>query len=393
MRVLYISAYPAEVFAGFIRSGKPISQAAQKFNHLLIQGLCMNNIDVDVLYLQDFRDKRVYCERLPENPNHTIRYSPLGYINIRVLRRLSSIVQIGAYVRQWCRANPDGFLFADILHQYAGQCIRIAHRCGIPVVCHVTDLPHCLCDSSTFVRRLLRKRAIVSFEKSVAMTDYFVLLTEAMNDVIHAKPGRYLVMEGLVSFRRPQPVSREISSDAPFLYTGLIRAQYGVDKLVHAFMREDLKDEKLVLFGPGEYVEEVKRISQDYPNIQYGGILPNEEMVERQKAAKCLVNPRPVSEEYTRYSFPSKNMEYMLSGRPILTTRLPGIPSEYDGYCYFFPEDTVEGIAAGLVRISALSEQELSARGLKNQEFVLQNKSNVVQVRRILEMMQQRGAL
>ena len=47
-----------------------------------------------------------------------------------------------------------------------------------------------------------------------------------------------------------------------------------------------------------------------------------------------------------KYSFPSKNMEYMVSGTPVLTTRLPGMPMEYYPYVYFIEEESADGIAA-----------------------------------------------
>ena len=54
--------------------------------------------------------------------------------------------------------------------------------------------------------------------------------------------------------------------------------------------------------------------------------------VAEELKATLLVNPRPTTEEFTIYSFPSKNMEYMASGTPLLTTKLPGMPEEYHQY-------------------------------------------------------------
>ena len=49
-----------------------------------------------------------------------------------------------------------------------------------------------------------------------------------------------------------------------------------------------------------------------------------------QKTADVLVNPRLNEGEYTKYSFPSKTMEYLSTGRPVVCYKLDGIPDEYD---------------------------------------------------------------
>ena len=45
-----------------------------------------------------------------------------------------------------------------------------------------------------------------------------------------------------------------------------------------------------------------------------------------------LVNPRPDNEEYTRYSFPSKNIEYLLTGKPVVAYLLSGMPEVYQDF-------------------------------------------------------------
>ena len=77
-----------------------------------------------------------------------------------------------------------------------------------------------------------------------------------------------------------------------------------------------------------------KKLAQQYPAVKYKGVAPNAVIVEEELKATLLVNPRPTGEEYTKYSFPSKNMEYMASGTPVLTTCLPGMPAEYNEYVY-----------------------------------------------------------
>ena len=65
-------------------------------------------------------------------------------------------------------------------------------------------------------------------------------------------------------------------------------------------------------------VEKIIACSKKDNRIVFKGMVPNKIVVEDQLKATLLVNPRPSIGEFTRYSFPSKNMEYMVSGTPMV---------------------------------------------------------------------------
>ena len=104
--------------------------------------------------------------------------------------------------------------------------------------------------------------------------------------------------------------------------------------------------------------------------------------------ATLLINPRPTGEAFTAYSFPSKNLEYMASGTPVLTTKLSGMPREYDAYAYLFDDESVEGMAKTLAQVLAEPRETLHARGQAAKAFVLEQKSNTAQAKRLLAFVQ-----
>lgn len=64
-----------------------------------------------------------------------------------------------------------------------------------------------------------------------------------------------------------------------------------------------------------------------------------------------------------KYSFPSKTMEYMSTGTPVLTTVLPGMPKEYHPYVYLLEEETADAIAEKLGQIFAQPAEALFEKG------------------------------
>ena len=110
-------------------------------------------------------------------------------------------------------------------------------------------------------------------------------------------------------------------------------------------------------------------------------------VVQLQKEVTLLVNPRPTGAEYTKYSFPSKNMEYMVSGTPVLTTNLPGMPIEYKKYVYLIDDESVEGLSEMLRTVLSKPREELLKKGVEAREFVLNNKNNIMQAQKVLEIL------
>jgi glycosyltransferase involved in cell wall biosynthesis len=80
-------------------------------------------------------------------------------------------------------------------------------------------------------------------------------------------------------------------------------------------------------------------------------------------------------------------MEYMASGTPVLTTVLPGMPKEYHPYVYLLEDETSDGIAAKLQEVLRASDLELFEKGIQARHFVLEEKNNVIQAQKILEML------
>ena len=110
-------------------------------------------------------------------------------------------------------------------------------------------------------------------------------------------------------------------------------------------------------------------------------------MHEEQQKATLLVNPRQNNEEFTKYSFPSKNLEYMLSGRPTICYMLDGVPDEYSNYLIVPENDSVEALAEAIKSVFDKTYEEQSQIGIKARNFVLENKNYLVQTRKIIDLL------
>lgn len=108
--------------------------------------------------------------------------------------------------------------------------------------------------------------------------------------------------------------------------------------------------------------------------------------MEKEQDASLLLNIRNPEDDYTKYSFPSKMIEYMISGTPMLTTKLPGIPDEYYDYVYTvdYDFDRMAQMIDDILNNSPEKRQEL---GKKAQNFVIKNKNCECQIKKMVDFL------
>ena len=358
---------------------KPAFQS-QKYHRLLIEGLAAHT-DVDVVAAPPV-NRAVLKENfvfLPEEEEGGARYHYIPAVRNPVLKLVC--VALGTFGKTFRYAGKDSAVIVDCLNRTTAFFALLAARLkDCRCVGIITDLPDMLGGGG--------------FSKKMAnfvirhCTDY-VLLTEAMNGYIR-NPGKpYVVLEGHsdISMGEKVPAPEKKTAPRSVFYAGGVSRQYGLADLVEGFRKADIPNTRLEIYGPGDYVKELQEIAGEDNRIFYGGMLLNSEIVEREQQATLLVNPRPTHEEFVKYSFPSKTMEYMASGTPVLTTRLPGMPKEYYPYVSFIDEETPEGIASALMKVLAASDESLFDAGGAARNFVLEQRNNVVQAGKLLAML------
>ena len=358
---------------------KPAFQS-QKYHRLLIEGLA-SGARVDVVANPPV-NRSVLSEkfvRLPDEAEGGACYRYIPAIRNPILK--AAAVGFGTFFKTLFLIRKDSAVVVDGLNRITALSGMLAARLrGKPCVGIVTDLPDML-SGSRF------SKGLANFV--IRHCTHYVLLTEAMNDYLNHQAKPYVILEGHadISMTERIPALEKKASPRICFYAGGVSKRYGLGNLVDGFRQADLPNAQLHIYGPGDYVKELQQIAAEDERIFYGGMLLNTEIVEKEQQATLLVNPRPTDEEYVKYSFPSKTMEYMASGTPVLTTVLPGMPREYHPYVYLLEDETAEGIANMLKTVLDNSEEALFHKGLEARRFVLEQKNNVIQARQILEML------
>lgn len=381
MKIIYISALVSKSkMNGIIENSKnkPL-QSIQKFHRLMCEGFVKNNIPVKTIssipMSRKMSEKILWLDKCEEE--NGVKYTYIPFINIKVLRQICTFLgTIVKVTKEVLNNKKEKIFICDILNTTISTTTLILSKIfKFQCWAIVTDLP-----------RDMQKNKKIN-EKMQTKYDGYILITEEMNKIVNPKNKPHIVIEGLVDIRESAE-NNEVQKSSPrvIMYAGGLYERYGVKTLIEAFGNIQNNNVKLDLYGDGDLVPYIQSIENK--KIDFHGVVTNDKIVEAEKKATLLVNPRFTSEEYTKYSFPSKNMEYMVSGTPVLTTKLPGMPEEYYNYVYLIEDETQRGMQKCLETLLGLNEDELDKKGKKAREFVLSQKNNVNQTNKIISFLE-----
>ncbi len=381
----------------FSNSRKGYQFAAQNFQEALIDGFAKNNESITVIskpFLSSFPvgyKKLVFYTNLFKIDS-LLEYKPIFFINAPFFRNLISNTRKEVF--KWCEELSDRIVINILVYSLNADLMKVAVEAkkrfkNVKLSLIVLDLPEFM--GSNKIHRLLglKERETRFIYGNIHFFDKFVLLTEAMKERLALNNDTYCVVEGIYKTDNiidEQAVDKE-EDVKTILYTGALVRKYGLDTLLTAF--HSIKDEKirLVICGDGEAKQLIEEFCLIDNRILFKGKVHHGEILKYQKEASLLINPRPIEGEYTKYSFPSKTMEYFASGTPVLMYRLPGVPQKYFDYCFTLEGSSIDEMASKIINILKIPNKDRRKLGLMASEFVLKEKNSKRQVEEIIKLL------
>lgn len=398
MDILYLSSACAQKkFDELVTKGLITKMPqAQKYHHLLIEGLAKDK-GTKIRVISSYpvvagKDSRNYYPEERE-VEVGVEYIYPAFCHKPFVRQFMLFANTIKLIKKY--HTKDTVLICDVLNSslsYACKWLHFWRRYKTLGI--VTDVPGL---TSGARAKLLPawKRALKSLIKPFSKFGYkgfdsYLLLTEAMNDVVNKNHRPYIVIEGHSDIAMKEVPNKLEGKRSPkvLMYAGGTHKEFGIGLLVDAFISLDRQDWDLHIYGDGNYQKILREISDSHSNVHYWGLRPNKEIIDAQLKATLLVNPRVTNAEYVKYSFPSKTLECMVSGTPLLTTRLPGMPKDYYPYVFLFDEETESGFARTLKDVFDNSPEALHVKGERAKKFAVEEKNNVKQAEKLIKFLE-----
>ncbi|MGC4749768.1 glycosyltransferase [Micromonospora sp. DT201] len=308
----------------------------------------------------------------------------LGFLNVLGIKHLSRLLSAWWHGRRSTRRDPVDVLLIHGVHTPFLWCgLALARLRRIPVVPILTDPPGVGRPDEGRAVRLLRALDVALVRAALKRCSGVIALTLPLAEDF--APGRpRLIMEGICTpppMAGPRPPAG--SGTREVTYAGGLSRSYGVDRLVEAFRGLSDPDLRLSIFGRGELEPWLGEQASADPRIAPPQLLDRSRLGRRLAGAAVLVNPRPIDQYFVPYSFPSKIIEYLANGVPVVSTSLPGIPDDYRPYLVYAATDTAAGLRAAIERVLHMPAGEAAALGAAGRDFVVQTRNRAVQGQRM----------
>lgn len=391
MKILYLSYFSSpKIFEKICEANLDPSVARQKFDLMLLENLLSNEIlpssDVEIVSYLPYNEKLGEVESTDEFLDKKINYVWAKRSGIfSILKAMKSVKKL---VNDWLKRTEGE---ERIILTYAANPILLApvikYRKKVKFVTVCSEIPK--------YRNMTEGNKIVNAIKKKVFSYYnekmsgYVFMSRHMNEACNEKGAPYIVVEGMTQI---PPLSSIIKEDGErIFYAGGLHEENGISHLLDAIVSLNKYREKkvdLILCGQGNVQEKVKEYSNKHKFIKFLGSLPNDQIIELEKNATLLVNPRKPDFVLTKYSFPSKVFEYFASGTACALTKLEGIPEEFFDYCYKINVDSNEQLASDIGKILEIPSEERDKKAKEAYEFLAKEKSAKAQTEKIYNFLQ-----
>lgn len=347
-----------------------VEYAANNFQKKIIDGLLSLRVSLDVIsipflgaYPKAYSD--YYFRGFSNTFNDRSGYKYLNFNNIFGYRNISRYHAAKKGLADFVKCDDEEKLI--IVYSPHTPFIRAANWAKrkdkrIKVCMVVLDLPQYmdLSGNQSVLYRILKSIDLKTFAHENIMIDSYIVLTEQMADVLKIGTRPYLVIEGI--YEAVHPIKKHENVYKTIVYTGKLNYAFGALNLVRAF--QEIKDStiKLVICGNGEAKDDILKLAKIDNRIDFRGQVSSDEARKCILNGDILVNPRPNDSEYTKYSFPSKIIDYLATGNPVVAFKLDGMPDVYSDFIYSIPDNSISAICDTIKTVLDADTSEIALK-------------------------------
>lgn len=344
------------------------------------------------------RGRQLLLPRSEQVLSGRYRTREVPFVNLGPAKTLTAGVALVPELVRWAwknRGRPRAVLLYNVSLPPGAVSVLAGRLTRTPVFAVVADIQ--VPGSGFIADNFMRRMDFRLQTRTLPLLDGLVVLTRRM--VTDFAPGTpWVLMEGGVpddavapAEPRAEPMEAGAAADAPvvFMYSGSLTELKGIPLLLAGFERARGEHLRLWIAGGGPLQAQVEAAAARDPRIRFWGSLPHAEVTRVYGQVDVFVNPHSIRHTSARYLFPSKLLEYLAFGRPVITTAsTPEVQDEYGGVAQVMEGDDPAELGALMEGLGALSPLERRELGERSRAFVAERKTWTQQGRRMLDFIE-----
>ena len=283
----------------------------------------------------------------------------LSSLLIKGLNRLTYFLSCKKTIKKILVENSIDLIFLYGVATNGIQCIELSRELNIPIIFRALDVAHKL------VRIPFLQNHTKKLEKSIFSSADLVLTTTPQLSNYAEEMGsnsdciKYFPLGVNSRYFKPMKKNNELlqelgiqTNDRIILFMGTLYPWAGIDHILKNFhlLQNKIKQIKFVIIGGGPDFNRLKSLSNELQlnkNIIFTGFVEQKKIPEYIAIADICLNPFVIN-TLTDRVIPTKILEYLACGKPVLSTPLKGtvelLPNENYGIVYSQLDDFISSI-------------------------------------------------
>lgn len=313
----------------------------------------------------------------------------LPVLNLKIVKNLLWGIQIRRFIRKWAKTHKDERRDVLIYNVYTPPVSSVYKACR-KYGCKLTAI---LYDLGIPPKRLgLGRLTMMGYrkmekqaEKYIPRLDGRIVINEAI--ISHYSPGKdYLLVDGGINehvasnlFSLKESTNKRLK----LVLAGMLWDQNGTKLILDCLAKYPELDVEVYFAGQGIDVPLIRGAALHDGRIKYVGLLDQKSLFRLYSEADVLLNLR--LEEEVDFHFPSKLLEYLVTGKHVVSTPVAHAERDYGAYMSLLHDKTPDGLAKLLKELISRSQADMLSQGRDAREFMLANRNWDVRTREMIE--------
>ena len=224
--------------------------------------------------------------------------------------------------------------------------------------------------------------------KLIPHFDGHVVAADAIADDFLAN-RQYVRVEGGIAEQRVSSTRDPINPERPpnhsfrVAFAGRIDETNGIPALLQAFSLLEGDHYRLCVAGAGPLEQQVRDAASKDSRVEYMGLIALDQVFALYSSSDVLINMRITGHRNTRYFFPSKMIEYLASGTPVISTCTGHIEKEFGEFVYLLRDETPQGLASLIEKVAGTEPEARQQLGRTARKFMLRHKTWDAQTQKV----------
>lgn len=339
-----------------------------------------------------------------EEPFETILIDSYTHPQSQLVGRFKESIDFGKKCAQYIREhhNEIAFIYNNPWQLFGVNIVaRIANKYHIPYMIAIQDIyPECLFTNKNYpsivknvalpilkpIDKYYQKHAASIRTISDEMADYLSSTRKLPRE-------QYLVVNNWQNDEDFEGLYTVIdSAKLRFVYTGSINLHANVDLIIKAFAKANIPNSELIIYGGGNQKDNCVKMVEEMglKNVSFG-FVKRTEIPQVQANASALVLALPTGNG--NLCLPSKMTSYMLSGKPVLASvDQDSATTRYikEAQCGISVEpDSIDALVEGFRSFAEMSKGQLKAFGKNSRAFAEKHLTKAVNLRMVVDTIQE----